>query len=200
LRDEALWQRLSDYSFDRIGGSLTFPKKLARDAQWSAKFTRRAIDEYRRFLYLTQVSDAEVTPSAVVDVVWHLHLTYTREYWQELCDGVLGRPLHHDPCLGPEENPRYERQYEATRQLYADEFATSPPRDIWRTRRERMLSGLGVGMVVGGIVACYWHWFGLALIAVGLILWVRFAAAGEAGRFFRRAAARSGGGGGCGGG
>ena len=203
MRDEALWQKLKEYDFDRIGGSLTFPAKLARDAQWSKAFTRRAIEEYRRFIYLTQVSDGEATPSAVVDLVWHMHLTYTREYWHGLCEGVLGRPLHHDPCLGEEENPRYEAQYDATCELYTEEFG-DPPGDMWPSPGSRSLARSGAAMIVVGLVACYWSWAGAGLVVLGTILAIQ-SDPGGARRFVSRAAARAaggcgGGGGGCGGG
>ena len=74
-----------------------FAKRLSRENGWSIHYTARAIAEYNRFVYLAAVSPTPVTPSEVVDKVWHLHLLYTRSYWQGLCAEVLGRPLHHDP-------------------------------------------------------------------------------------------------------
>jgi hypothetical protein len=39
------------------------------------------------------ISTHIVTPSEQVDQVWHLHLTYTRSYWDEFCPNVLGQPF-----------------------------------------------------------------------------------------------------------
>ena len=60
----------------------------------------RAIEEYRRFLLLGVAAGHPVSPSDTVDQVWHLHLTYTRRYWDTLCRDTLGRLLHHEPTQG----------------------------------------------------------------------------------------------------
>ncbi len=73
-----------------------------------------------------------VCPSEQVDHVWHLHLTYTRSYWERFCKEVLGRPLHHDPTRGgPAENDKHYRMYEATLASYRNSFASEPPVDLW---------------------------------------------------------------------
>lgn len=50
--------------------------------------------------FLSVVSDTPVTPSQDVDEVWHVHLTYLRDYWDVWCGRVLQRRLHHDPTEG----------------------------------------------------------------------------------------------------
>ena len=88
-------------SFDLAGGDLAdFEPRLRRENGWSASFARRAIEEYRKFLVLAATARHPVSPSDVVDQVWHLHLLYTRSYWDELCANVLPRPLHHAPSTG----------------------------------------------------------------------------------------------------
>lgn len=130
MRDSDLMKRLEAHQFD-AAVELPFSVKLARTEGWTPGFTARAITEYRRFLYLTQVSDAEITPSAVVDRVWHMHLTYTEDYWEVLVDQVLGQPLHHRPCSAEADMPRYGAQYHDALRLYAVEFGGKPPEDIW---------------------------------------------------------------------
>ena len=58
-----------------------------------------------------------VQPSSEqVDAAWHLHLTYTRSYWDRFCKETLGQPLHHDPTRGgPAEADT--RSPEATRNM-----------------------------------------------------------------------------------
>ncbi len=131
MRHPELWARLEGYSFDTGTGSAPFSVKLARAEGWSAAFTARVIGEYRRFLYLTQVSDRQVTPSQIVDAAWHMHLTFTRDYWDDLCLNVIGTPVHHQPCAGDEEMPRYRNQFAATKALYEAEFGHEPPVEIW---------------------------------------------------------------------
>ncbi len=131
MQDIALWKRIAAHQFDAPTGSAPFSVKLAQAEGWSKAFTNRVIEEYRRFVYLTQVSDAQVTPSEAVDRAWHMHLTFTRDYWDVFCAEVLGKPLHHEPCAGAEDMPRYRAQYEQTKALYLREFGGPAPADVW---------------------------------------------------------------------
>jgi hypothetical protein len=73
-----------------------------------------------------------VTPSRIVDAVWHLHLTYSRDYWEDFCGNVLGRELHHEPGSGADgEAEQYHRQYRRTCAAYADIFGREPPEAYW---------------------------------------------------------------------
>jgi hypothetical protein len=115
LDDDALWCALRDFAFDAPDAELSFSLRLARDSSWPRSFARRVIEEYRRFLYLVQVAGHPCTPSEEVDQAWHLHLVYTRSYWDDLCDAVLGFPLHHGPTEGGAvEGARYHDQYART--------------------------------------------------------------------------------------
>ncbi len=149
-----LWARLEAYEFDKPFDILPFSRKLARDQRWSTDRTARAIEEYRRFLFLAATSPQPVSPSPAVDEVWHLHLTDTRRYWDEFCPQVLGRPLHHEPSRGgPAEAFRLDRQYTATLDAYERAFGAAAPPDLWprptnashrttwRTRLARALVG-----------------------------------------------------------
>lgn len=131
MQKPGLWERLEAFKFDADDGSKPFSVKLASAEGWSPEFTAIAIEEYRKFLYLTQVSDRQATPSEAIDRVWHMHLTFTRHYWDALCGDVLQAELHHDPCKGAEDMPRYETQYRATKALYVKEFGKDPNPMIW---------------------------------------------------------------------
>ncbi|MCR2834604.1 glycine-rich domain-containing protein [Parerythrobacter lacustris] len=127
-----LWQRLAAYEIGPRAASLSFADRLARENRWSAEFTRRVIREYKRFCYLAVAAGHEVTPSDAVDQAWHLHLTYSRDYWERFCREVLGVSLHHGPTAGGQaERARYYDQYAATLKAYEDHFGESPPADIW---------------------------------------------------------------------
>ena len=127
-----LWARIDALSLDDPQAAFAFSRRLARDNGWSVTFSRRVIREYKRFVYLSQVSDSPVTPSDEVDQVWHLHLSYTRHYWESMCDQVLSRPLHHGPTRGGvAEEERYIGCYQDTCALYLREFGEKPPKDIW---------------------------------------------------------------------
>jgi hypothetical protein len=132
LSDSDLWCALQALTIGPGEAALPFAARLARDNGWTAAFADRTIEEYRRFLYLCSVAGRPVTPSDQVDQAWHLHLTYTRSYWDDLCGRVLGRPLHHGPtCGGPDERRKYDTQYRQTLELYESEFGEPPPADIW---------------------------------------------------------------------
>lgn len=127
-----LWQRIETFAIDPAGATLTFADRLARENGWSRGYARRVADEYKRFVFLAMVAGHEVTPSDEVDEAWHLHLTYTRSYWDDLCRNVLGKPLHHIPTRGgPSERSRHVEQYNRTLASYEEYFGHVPPADIW---------------------------------------------------------------------
>ena len=131
-RSTALWRWLENMRIEAEGAALTFVARLGRENGWSPAYAEAVVEEYRRFLYLAAASGRPVTPSEDVDQAWHLHLSYTRHYWDELCARLLGRPLHHEPTAGGrEEAARYRGQYEATLWLYRETFDAPPPPDIW---------------------------------------------------------------------
>ncbi len=138
LTDPALWERIRTFAFDEPGTSLTFARRLARENGWNAERARRVIDEYRRFVYLAMVSPNMVSPSEDVDQAWHLHMVYTRSYWDDLCAKVLGRPLHHGPTRGgTREQTKFVDLYERTKVLYQAEFGHRPPADLWPSSEQR---------------------------------------------------------------
>lgn len=136
--DAALWQRIADHRIGPADASLSFPARLARENRWSLAHAERVIGEYKRFCYLAMTAGREVTPSDAVDQAWHLHLTYSRDYWQVFCREVLGRDLHHGPTQGgPIERDRFYHQYAATLAAYEAAFGIAPPAAIWPGAQQR---------------------------------------------------------------
>ncbi|MCP5557565.1 MAG: TIGR04222 domain-containing membrane protein [Verrucomicrobiaceae bacterium] len=134
----ALWKRLEGFRLDDETAMRPFSRRLAEENGWTPVFAKRAIGEYRRFLFLAMAAGHPMTPSFVVDEVWHLHLIYTRSYWQTLCTEVLGRPLHHEPGAGGTgEDGKFFQQYRSTLESYAQFFEQPPPIDIWPAREEK---------------------------------------------------------------
>ena len=132
LTDPILWQRLAAFEVSPPEAVFSFTNRLARENGWSPAHARAVFAEYRRFVYLCVVAGRPLTPSDAVDQAWHLHLTYSRSYWQELCRRILGRPLHHEPTAdGPAERARCARNYRATLVAYQHEFDQPPPPAIW---------------------------------------------------------------------
>jgi hypothetical protein len=137
--DHPVWIALSHYIIGSDDAALPFAARLARENGWSAAKAARVIEEYRRFCFLAVTAGHEVTPSDAVDQAWHLHLTYTRDYWERFCPEILGRPLHHGPTAGgAAEKQRYFEQYAETLRSYEQVFGL-PPADIWPGAAQRLI-------------------------------------------------------------
>ncbi|MFM5893638.1 MAG: glycine-rich domain-containing protein [Novosphingobium sp.] len=134
-----IWHRIAAANIGPQDASLSFAHRLARENGWSADFAARVIEEYRRFCFLAVTSGGEVTPSDAVDQAWHLHLTYSRDYWDHFCPEVLGSDLHHGPTRGGQtERGRFFEQYAQTLKLYEQAFGPAPA-DIWPAAARRLL-------------------------------------------------------------
>ncbi|MBA3530643.1 MAG: hypothetical protein H0T73_01810 [Ardenticatenales bacterium] len=128
----ALWEQLDAFELDEPEVRFAFSDRLARENGWSPPYTRRVIQEYKRFLFLAVVAGHPVTPSVEVNQAWHLHLTYTRSYWERLCGQLLQHPLHHEPTRGGNaEQGKFNDWYARTLSSYENFFDTPPPTDIW---------------------------------------------------------------------
>lgn len=136
-RERELWQRIAAHRFEDPTLPLDFCARLAREQGWRRDEARAAIEEYRRFCFLAMTCAHSVTPSEAVDEVWHLHLTYTRDYWEHFCAEALGAPLHHGPTRGLREDVRRHREdYALTLESYEQRFG-APPERWWPGTRER---------------------------------------------------------------
>jgi hypothetical protein len=101
------------------------------------RYAERVLEEYKKFIYLGSISICPVTPSDEVDQAWHLHMLYTRDYWKDLCEKILGREFHHGPTRGGNsENEKFLDLYEKTLSLYRENFG-EPPIDIWPISSKR---------------------------------------------------------------
>lgn len=135
---DPLWQRISTYHPDKPGVELSFSQRLARENGWNRRFALRAIEEYKRFMYLACTGTTALTPSEEVDQVWHLHLIYSKLYWEDFCGEVLQQPLHHAPTEGgKKEQGKFAQFYSDTLKRYQETFGEAPPSDIWPNSSKR---------------------------------------------------------------
>lgn len=137
IQELTTWQRLLNLDLDASDAALPFSKRLARENGWSARFAEQAIEEYRKFCFLAVHAGHPVTPSEEVDQVWHLHMLYSRHYWDTLCRDTLEMSLHHGPTQGgAAEGSKYHAWYEDTLAAYRRYF-DEPPEDLWPAASER---------------------------------------------------------------
>lgn len=180
----ALWNRIACFTPDDPCTEFPFTDRLARENGWSKDFVRHAVEEYKKFVYLAMVAPRQVTPSVTVDRIWHLHLIYTRSYWDELCGSVLRRALHHNPGTGGRaESARYRDQYARTLALYRAEFGVEAPAAYWphmraRPARQRAAIALGgaAALLTGGVahgavqpIAAGFDLEGLVIVAAAVV-------------------------------
>src|SRR5687767_62987 len=92
--EHPVWVALAKHVIGPEKAQLSFAERLARENGWSMVHADRVTREYKRFCFLAATAGHPVTPSDAVDQAWHLHLTYSRDYWQRFCPEVLGRALH----------------------------------------------------------------------------------------------------------
>jgi len=213
-RADPLWLQLATMRVEAEGAAVTFTDKLAREQGWSRARAEAVCEEYRRFLYLAATSPDPVSPSETIDRCWHLHLTYSRHYWEVLCGAILKRPLHHDPSAGgAAEDARHADQYRRTLDAYRATFFVEPPASVWGPSADsRAQTGRRAATIAGAVgatlllAACTasgeggWIWF--PVVVVGALVLIVVAgvrsASTPSGRKRRTGGEGGGGGGDCG--
>jgi hypothetical protein len=130
-----LWHKIDQYEIDDAASKQKFSDRLAKENLWSRDYTLRVIEEYKRFMFLAVVGGNPVTPSLEVDECWHLHMLYTRNYY-DFCS-ILGQFIHHGPAKGGKEDEIFIDWYARTKQAYFMWFSEEPPDDIWPSSEVR---------------------------------------------------------------
>ena len=181
-----------------------FAERLAEEESWTLAFAQGVLGEYRRFLVLAATARQRVTPSRAVDAAWHLHLTYTRDYWLRLTP-LLPAALHHEPSGGQAgEAAHFARQYLATLTLYQAHFGDpnpliwprpgrAAPRKTGRVQRRfpSWLALLTLWALGGAALARFGIWAVAGLLVLGFVLLAEKQGQG------RRHGSADGGAGGC---
>lgn len=149
MNKKELWLNIANYHFDHLvpinlwdelvakfGGENPFTKafadKLSRKLNWEKNFALKAIWEYKKFVYMGVLSDFSVTPSKIIDQVWHEHLLFSSGY-RKFCNEVLLCNFDHNPELVSidSQTEAFQSQYFRTIKLYKIEFGLEPPPEIW---------------------------------------------------------------------
>ncbi|KAJ3351333.1 hypothetical protein GGF32_004332 [Allomyces javanicus] len=125
---------LYDEAMDRIDMAWTFADARLRRSAALAVDLDLALREYRRFLVLKvahQDANAQLlSPSAIVDQVWHAHLLDTMAYLA--MNDHLPFFIHHDPRGAYDEDAANRvRRFDNTRTTYRARWGVDPPGAIW---------------------------------------------------------------------
>ncbi|MCC5944888.1 MAG: hypothetical protein JJT94_08125 [Bernardetiaceae bacterium] len=131
--EQVLWERISRFFVDSGCEKLSFIDRLKRENGWNHDYALRCFTEYKKFMFLICISPQPLTPSDEIDQVWHLHLLYTRSYWEDFCQKTLNQNIHHGPTKGgKKEGEKFMNYYEFTKKIYTLKFEIEPPSDIWK--------------------------------------------------------------------
>jgi hypothetical protein len=123
------WDKIVQYDLNNPLSEYGFSIRLANENYWTKNFTEKAIVEYKKFMYLAATSDLMVSPSEIVDVVWHQHLIFTQSY-KEFCD-LAGKQIQHVPSTHNKDDfEKFKQAKERTKKLYNSVFGEQPT-DIW---------------------------------------------------------------------
>lgn len=185
MHDDLL-NRIQRFEFDEGSPVLSFARRLARENGWTLEYAGRVLEEYKKFMFLAVAAGHPVTPSEQVDQAWHLHLVYTRSYWQDFCEQVLGTQVQHGPTKGgTEEQVKYRDWYQRTKASYARLLGETPPEDIWPhvdVRFDQDLCWQRVNMRRNWVIAkpSVRHWLlaGFVLPVMFLGIWIMYCQSG----------------------
>jgi hypothetical protein len=127
--NQQLWNSILQFDLDNPTSEYGFSTRLASENFWAKNFTETAILEYKKFMYLAATSDFMVSPSAIVDTVWHQHLIFTQSY-TDFCE-VLGKQIQHIPSThNRNEFEKFRQAKERTQKFYTESFGEQP-KEIW---------------------------------------------------------------------
>ena len=121
LSNPELWKKIEAYNFDEPISEYGFSTRLAKENFWTIDFTQKAMLEYKKFMYLAAISDLMVSPSEIVDTVWHQHLIFTQSY-ADFCR-MIGKDVQHIPSThNRAEFEKFKLAKERTKELYQNNF------------------------------------------------------------------------------
>lgn len=149
MHKQELWDRIKNYKFnnlvphstwadiievlgDKNASTRAFATKIMKKHWLPRAFVFRAIEKYKKFVYLGVVSDFYVTPSKYIDLIWHEHILFSKAY-REFCNEVIRYQFGHQPELvaTQDQTELFAAQYIETIELYSKEFGMEPPENIW---------------------------------------------------------------------
>jgi len=191
-QQQMLWQRIQSFLLDDPNAALPFSRRLCREQRWGPAFAAGAIEEYKKFIFLCCIHPQGASPSAVIDRVWHLHLIYTKNYWDDFCSKTLQRQVHHHPDTGgPAENERHALWRQDTLLRYEQVFSVKPSLRYWSEKQPATAVSISklsrqlrsriflISLLTGMVMLAGCKSPGLSLLFIPLILFIAIARAGS---------------------
>jgi hypothetical protein len=127
--NQELWNKILAFDFNNPNVEYGFSLRLAKENYWTRSYTEKAILEYKKFMYLAASNDVMVSPSEVVDAVWHQHLVFSKSY--QVFAELIGKHVQHIPSThNKNEFHKFKQAKEKTIELYHETFDKMPS-DIW---------------------------------------------------------------------
>lgn len=122
-----LWELIKTHEMPEDAAGTSFTEQLMAENDISHETATVAIAEYRKYMYLCATRPERNVPSKAVDLMWHLHMQHSRDYWDVFCK-KLKKPIHHNPGI---QSAGHLDDYKATVAAYKELFGT-PPKGIWK--------------------------------------------------------------------
>lgn len=95
-----------------------FSERVQKNIGLDGYHSYLAVEEVMRFLFLCSRSSVTLTPSLMVDNVWHELILFTKTY-EKVCKKYLNHFVHHQPSNDDSQN---QGNYKKTLAAYAREF------------------------------------------------------------------------------
>ncbi|WP_156317404.1 glycine-rich domain-containing protein [Cypionkella psychrotolerans] len=182
MQDDKRWQEILAAPSSLVTGDLTLEWAISESLRKTFGLSKEscaiAMQEYRKFRYLCDIADGPLLPSPLITFV-QARDTPNSSAFTEIKRWSVRAAMPHKGSLFFVHNPAYQRAVD----LYQQEFAGIPARNIWPTRlqaRRRNQAFVALGM--GVAVATMGDWaqsgvairFGIALafLAIGSIIFI----------------------------
>ena len=107
--------------FTEIKHKLQRPEPHGRD--WTSECCENGEKWYKRFLVLIRKYPGQkIVPNAMIDEMWHSHITDTRVYGRD-CEAIFGQFVHHNPYFGMNgDDKERDEAFRITNELFRTEF------------------------------------------------------------------------------
>lgn len=151
MKEPELWSALDRHPLTLEGKVPDLERLILRHGRIGGARTRKALGEYRRFLYLAALAPKEVAAPPLLHRIWRAHARNHQGYTVDLVRGLLRRPM---PEAFDPQPPLTDPLHARTHALYRAEFGIAPPRALWpgplgiplRRGLGWAVTGLGVGI------------------------------------------------------